>query len=223
MPFPPIGRKAKDLRDLKNANASGGQVTIRSKNKITNPSNPSQTLGRGSTVTVTQRPVITQDKPKVTPGAKSTTVTRTDSFVPGDMSENKRIDRPTTPELGKSFRENPAKTQQRIGAQAKKETSYTTPSGKKEYSGRIKSTYEAKTTKAPDTIEAGKIRMSMKKNVDVVPVAPDKPKASSKGRSGIIIHRSAGTNNQGKPQNYRSLEIGGRKVVKWRTPTRRSK
>lgn len=229
-PIFPIGRKAKDLRDLKNANASGGSVVIRSKNKIVNPSNPSQTLGRGSTVTIAKKPVVTMDKPTVTPGAKHTTVKKetTERYVPGDFQKQVH-DRPTKGNEGvfKAMGESPKKTAQRDVAQSQKKVDYTTDSGKKEYSGRIakSTTYTPTTTKDPDKVEQGKMRVAMKKTVDVKPVAPAQSKktGSSGGRSGLIIHRSAGTNNQGRPQNYKSLELGGKKLVKVRAYTPRTK
>ena len=68
------------------------------------------------------------------------TFTTKKTFVAGDRSEKSGVatDRATTKELGKSYKERPAKTEKRIAAQAKGETSYDAGKGKKEYSGRMK-------------------------------------------------------------------------------------
>jgi hypothetical protein len=208
MPLFPIGRKAKDQKALAAANESGGTVTIRSKNKITNPKNPAQTLGRGSTVTIARNPQMQVDKPTTIPGKTHIAIIRgtRDQYTPGDF-QGKIQDRPTTPELGKSLGEDPGKTKLRMDAQASGETSYTTSGGKKEYSGRIekKPTISTTITRDPDKTKMGKARIVMNKTVEVTRTAPDANSSSNKGRSGIAIQRSSGSNKQGKPQNYMSL------------------
>lgn len=221
MPFI-IGRRAKDAQAMQQAQQTGGSVTIRSKNKIANPTSPGRTLPRGSQVTYTKTPTVTKAPDTVTPGKRSVTVSKTtrDVYHPGDMQGNKVHDRPTTMALGKSMREAPAKTSQRMSAQSEGKTQYTTPSGKTEYSGRIEKrhTYETKVTKEPDRMKIGKVSMGQKTTASVIQPAVKKP-SDSRGHKGLIIHHSAGTNRQGKPQNFTSVELGGKKLMKFKRAT----
>jgi hypothetical protein len=84
----------------------------------------------GKTVTAK---VVPWAKSKVT--VHSTPDRTTKTFIAGDLQGNKVNDRPTTPQVGKSLNENPAKTKARMDAQAAGKTEYDFK-GKKEYSGR---------------------------------------------------------------------------------------
>lgn len=214
----PIGRKAKDLRDLERAKKSGGSVTIRSKGKITNPTNPAQSLGRGSTVTYTKTPVMKKDPDTVIPGKHSVSVNKGERVIyqPGDFNQGKVHDRPTTPELGKSLGENPEKTSRRIESQKSGETDYDAGGGKREYSGRTikKPTTEYTVTKSPDRTKIGNVSIGEKTDVTVEATASKSKSEKSGGRSGLVTHVSAGTNRKGNPQNYRSFELGGKKLFR---------
>lgn len=213
MPIFPIGRKAKDRKDLAAANQQGGTVTIRSRNKITNPVNPSQTLGRGSKVTITKRPEYSRDSDTVTPGKVNVTKTTRKEYTPGDMNEGRINDRRTTPELGKQLRENPAKTRTRIGAQDAGQTEYL-HKGKREYSGRYRDVDSYETSKEPDKVTPGKIHVAMKKDVSVEPMSTAPRPEKSSGGIGVTIRRSAGSDKKGRPQNYLNVEMGRKKVFR---------
>lgn len=204
----PIGRKAKDQKALAAANTSGGTVTIRSKNRITNPVNPAKTLGRGSKVIVRNTPSLKIDKPTVTPGASHVNVTKQTSqiYKPGDF-QGKVHDRPTTETLGRSMGENPSKTRLRMKAQGEGRTSYKTASGKEEYAGRIekKTSYSTSISKDPDTKRMGGSQVINRKSIDVSnPVAPKK---TLSGHTSFAIQRSSGVDKKGRSQNYNNVNM----------------
>ena len=144
-----LSRKAKDERGMASI-AQGGDYKIRSKNKINNPNNPSQTLSRGSNVHVGMKsetitkpgpmsPTTHEERPIDIPVKK---------FVPGSFHGNKPVDERTSMESGKVRHEHPAKTQMRIEAQKNQQTSYNFK-GKEEYSGRHETTYKQGKIKIP--------------------------------------------------------------------------
>lgn len=139
-----LSRKEKDSRNVSAAaSRGGGSVTLKS-NKTTLPleskGGSPTTMTRGTTVKVksgqkqvgTRKVTLKPSYSEKVPGKTSTSET----FVAGDMNGGKVNDRATTPELGKSLKENPTKTSMRMKAQAGGQTSYKAPSGKDEYSGR---------------------------------------------------------------------------------------
>lgn len=203
----PITRKGKDQQALAQANQTGGAVTIKSRNKIANPNNPGQTLGRGSQVIVKKSPTMSVASPVSTPGKVSVGVEHKTSsnFVPGDF-QNKRHDRSTSVALGRSMGEDPAKTHARMDAQAGGKTSYTTASGKKEYAGRIEhtSTPHLKTESTGPGGSPGKSTLKANSSTTVIASNPQSAKNRG-GHAGIALQRSAGENSQGHPQNYMSL------------------
>ena len=144
MPVYPITRKAKDEKGL-SAIKGGGTYTVRSRNKVSHPTKPSQTLSRGSVVTV---------KPKTETRTSPTTYKSVsidvpkEKFVAGDFQKSAK-DRPTTMALGKQLKEHPAKTVARMDAQSKGQTSYPGRKGQSEYSGRIEKSFEKKEIKMP--------------------------------------------------------------------------
>lgn len=212
----PIGRKARDQKALSSANQAGGTVTIRSKNKISNPNNPGQTLGRGSQVIVRQTPSLKMDKPTITPGATHVHVNKqtSEKYTPGDFQEKVR-DRQTTEALGKSLGEDPGKTRLRMKAQGEGKTSYKA-GGVDEYAGRMakKTSYSTTVTKDPDTKKLGASHVVMKKSTDVIPVAPVRKEGPGKSHSSIAIQRSSGSDKHGRPQNYMSLNRTNKAGVK---------
>ncbi len=219
MPIFTIGRKAKDRRDLEAIQKTGGAMTIRSKNRIADPTNQGKTLGRGSVVTISKQPVVTQDKPTPVRPTVSVKKETSSTYIPGDF-QGKVQERHTGEHHVKELGENPAKVKLRMAAQQRGETEYTTPAGKKEYAGRIKTS----TTYTPTVIKnkptPGKIHMAMTNKTTVKNVAPQDTKpAGGRGRTGLVIHRSSGTNRKGKPQNYTSVELGGKKLIKFKRGT----
>ena len=135
-----LSRKTKDERGLASIQG-GGEYTIKSRKKIPNPKNPSEMLPRGSNVSVaTKTENVQHELPKPDKVTQKTYDLPVRKFIAGDY-QDKPIDRPTTMQLGKQLNENPAKTQTRMGAQAQGKTSYDFK-GKKEYSGRVETTYK---------------------------------------------------------------------------------
>lgn len=175
-------RKEKDKRNLAAASASpyGGDVIIKSKNKVANPQNKSQMLPRGSQVSIRKVNEVTK-KPSSTAPGQSFTVTKTTpekrKFIPGDYNApgNPTVDRQTTVSLGKSMKENPAKTQARMEAQAAGKTAYDYK-GKKEYSGRIETTPAKTTTETKSvpklTMEGESYSVPKNQVITKSPVAP---------------------------------------------------
>lgn len=226
----PFSRKAKDKRGLESIQG-GGSYTIRSRGKISHPNIPGAKLKRGSVVTVQNVPKAVK-RPDVTIPGKTMTIQRMEppkkTYIPGDFNPPGKpiADRPTTMSLGKSLREDPAKTQVRMQAQKEGRTSYDYK-GRKEYAGRYETTpgrvvSETKTT-PPKTIP-GKVETIMKKQTTVEP--PETPSRSS-GKLGLRVRRVAGVNKQGQGQNYKRVDLVGKKgkvtpIVKVRTKTRRS-
>lgn len=215
-----LSRKAKDEKGLASIK-NGGDYVIRSKNKISNPTNPSQTLSRGSKVSVrTKSDLITKSSTSPTTYKSATIDVPKSKFVPGDMQKDVK-DRPTTMALGKQLREDPKKTATRMDAQSKGKISYA-GGGKEEYSGRIQKSYEPRKINVP---VPGKTIVSKEKVITPVTTvkSPASQKENSKGVS-FAVRRVAGVNNQGKGQNYKRLDIGlGKKTIKlakWKTPTR---
>ena len=213
-----LSRKAKDEKGLASIK-NGGDYVIRSKNKISNPTNPSQTLSRGSKVSVrTKSDVITKSSTSPTTYKSATIDVPKSKFVPGDMQKSVK-DRPTTMALGKQLREDPKKTATRMDAQSKGKISYT-GGGKEEYSGRIQKSYEPRKINVP---VPGKMSTSKETVITPVTTVKSPQTGNSKGVS-FAVRRVAGVNNQGKGQNYKRLDIGvGKKTIKlakWKTPTR---
>jgi hypothetical protein len=155
-------RKEKDKRNIAAAKSApyGGDVIIKSKNKISSPTNSSKTLPRGAQVSFRNVNQVTK-KPDVVTPAKEYKVTKTTPekkiFVAGDHNPPGKptIDRPTTPSLGKALKESPPKTQTRMTAQSKEQPSYDYK-GKKEYSGRFE-TIPAKTVTQKKTVPSLKM------------------------------------------------------------------
>jgi len=213
-----LSRKAKDEKGLASIK-SGGDYVIRSNNKVANPTNPSQTLSRGSKVSVrTKSDVITKSSTSPTTYKSATIDVPKSKFVPGDMQKSVK-DRPTTMTLGKQLREDPKKTATRMDAQSKGKISYA-GGGKEEYSGRIQKSYEPRKINVP---VPGKMSTSKETVITPVTTVKSPQTGNSKGVS-FAVRRVAGVNNQGKGQNYKRLDIGvGKKTIKlakWKTPTR---
>lgn len=206
MPVYPITRKAKDEKGL-SAIKGGGAYTVRSRNKVANPTNPSQTLSRGSVVTV---------KPKTETNTSPTTYKSVsidvpkEKFVAGDFQKSAK-DRPTTMALGKQLKENPAKTVARMDAQSKGQTSYPGRKGQSEYSGRIEKSFEKKEIKMP---VPGKSETITK---NVTTVKSPAPKGSGGGQGGVtkrghvewLDRKSENKAFTSKPNT------GGRTKIKW--------
>ena len=144
-----LSRKAKDERGMASV-AKGGDYKIRSKNKIADPTNPSQTLSRGSNVHVGMKsetiskpgpvsPTTYEDRPIDVPQK---------TFVAGSYHGNKPVDEKTSMASGAIRHENPAKTEMRMEAQKNQQTSYNFK-GKEEYSGRHETTYKQGKIKIP--------------------------------------------------------------------------
>lgn len=138
----------------------GGDVIIKSKNKIASPTNPSKTLPRGAQVSYRNVNQVTKKPDSVVPAKEYSTTKTTPAkkiFVAGDHNPPGKptIDRPTTPSLGKALKESPSKTQTRMTAQSKEQPSYDYK-GKKEYSGRFE-TIPAKTVTEKKTIPSLKM------------------------------------------------------------------
>lgn len=152
-------RKEKDSRNLAAAKSApyGGDVIIKSKNKVANPANKSQMLPRGSQVSFRNVNESFKGKDITAPARKyttSTTIPASKKFVPGDYNKpgNPTVDRPTTMSLGKELKESPGKTQTRMMAQKEGKTAYDYK-GKKEYSGRVE-TIPAKTVSSETNVPA---------------------------------------------------------------------
>jgi len=152
-------RKEKDKRNIAAAKAAphGGDVIIKSRNKIADPANKGRMLPRGSQVNF-RNVSQTIKKPDTTVPAKkyttSSTIPAKNKFVAGDYNPPGKptVDRPTTPALGKQLREPASKTQARMDAQKEGRTSYDYK-GRKEYSGRVETT-PAKTVTSEKSIPA---------------------------------------------------------------------
>lgn len=144
-----LSRQSKDEQGLESIKG-GGDYTIRSRGKITSPTNPNKTLSRGSVVSVKPKSeVIVRQGPSTPTTYKSATIDVPKAkFVAGDFQKGVK-DRPTTMALGKQLNEDPKKTAARMDAQAKGETSYTGRKGQSEYSGRIDKGFEKKEIKIP--------------------------------------------------------------------------
>lgn len=199
-PFPRINllsRKQKDQRSLAAANESpnGGDVIIRSKGKIANPNNPTQTLSRGAQVSVRPRTETVKHPDINTPAQyEDRQVPHTkETFKPGD-SNPKIKDRETTIALGKQLRENPEKTATRIKVQramgsggtpeqagAKRigdAIAYSHGKSKDEYAGRMEKSTEMKTERvmtAPAKTIPGRSETISRKQTIVHehPMSPD--------------------------------------------------
>lgn len=208
-----LSRKAKDERGMASI-AAGGEYTIRSKNKIADPTNPSKTLERGSKVKVgMQSQTITRTTPGKTEHEEVTTHVPQTTFHPGDIPKDKVVDRMTTMATGAAARENPEKTKVRMEAQKSEKTSYDFK-GKKEYSGR----YETK--HVPHKITIAKVgeptitRETMTKPVTTVtkPVAAKSQVIKRKQEFQNTPWTSTKRDTKGFTSNPNS---GGRTRVKW--------
>lgn len=143
-----LSRKAKDERGVASV-AQGGEYEIKSKNKIADPTAPSQKLTRGSKINVSMKSeTIHKIGPTPNPTYQDKTIdVPVKKYIPGDF-QKKIIDRPTTMEHGKTMNEAPAKTQMRINAQKEQKTSYT-HGGKEEYAGRNETSSKQVKIKVP--------------------------------------------------------------------------
>ena len=108
-------------------------------------------------------------------------------FIPGDFNSKRPIDRSTTPAVGASLGENPAKTQARMSAQSEGKTSYNF-GGKPEYSGRTE------TRRMPELSTSAK----------VVP-AKFKMSTSTPASSGTVSVTSKKLPSSGKMMKKRKL------------------
>lgn len=152
-------RKEKDRRNIAAAQSApyGGDVIIKSKQKIANPANKAQMLPRGAQVSFRNVNETVKNPDATVPAKKyttSTTIPAQKKFVAGDYNPPGKptVDRPTTMALGKQLKESPAKTQARMDAQKAEKPTYEYK-GKKEYSGRsevipAKTVTQEKTTPA---------------------------------------------------------------------------
>jgi hypothetical protein len=207
-----LTRKQKDERGLASI-SEGGNYTIRSRNKIPNPKNPSETLPRGSNVSVAQRTEQVKQEIPVPPKVETKEYqVPKHSFVPGDF-QKKVIDRPTTMQLGKSMNENPAKTQARMNAQKEEKSSYNFK-GKEEYSGRKETSYKPVTVKKEIPQKPMVVSMPITRKVTNV-TKPVVPKS-------VVVKRSqnfentpwTGTKKQTKGYTSKP-NSGGKTRVKW--------
>lgn len=168
MPVYPISRKAKDQKGLESIQG-GGSYTVRSRNKVANPTNPTKTLSRGSVVTVKPKSeVITKQGPPSPTTYRSATIDVPKSkFVAGDFQKGVK-DRPTTMALGKQLNEDPKKTATRMDAQSKGQTSYPGRKGQSEYSGRIEKSFEQKKINIPVPGKPTSTKETVTRNVTTV-------------------------------------------------------
>lgn len=224
-----LSRKAKDQKGL-SAIQGGGSYTIRSNNKIANPTGTG-TLSRGTKVKVSMsKETVTKPGPVQPMGYEKKTISvPKKTFIPGDMNPGTKInDRPTTIALGKKLNEHPEKTAARMKAQTMGQTSYISKSGKPEYSGRVATTYSDKTINAPSPKMSKPLTETIsKKNITLEkPSGKANPSGQNKGLT-VKLRRTAGNNSKGQGQNFKELEVGiGNKtmhIARFKTKTHRSK
>ncbi len=208
-----LSRKSKDEQGLESIKG-GGEYTIRSRGKITSPTNPSKTLSRGSVVSVKPKTETVTTATSNPPTYKSTTIdVPTSKFVSGDFQKGVK-DRPTTMALGKQLKEDPKKTASRMDAQSKGETSYTGRKGQAEYSGRIDKGFEKKKINMPVPSKPTYKSETITKNVTSVKSPVSNAPA---GRGGVtkrghvewLDRKSENKAFTSKPNT------GGRTKIKW--------
>lgn len=230
-PFPKINflsRKAKDERNMAAVKDHDTSITIKSKGKIANP-NTGIPMSRGTQVTSRHSSTISKTPDTVVPGKSETKMVphTSETFTAGDRNPDKINDRVTTPELGRSLKENPSKTMARINVQKNPSSgkrigdvvAYDHGKNKNEYAGRYdkSTTFTPETTKSPDTVIPGKTKTETNRTINV---SAPKAKSTSGHGHGLTIQRVAGVNNQGQGQNYKQLKVGKMPLLKWRTSTR---
>lgn len=220
-----MSRKGKDKAALESLKEEPGEYTIRSRNKVADPTKPGSTLPRGSRVTTTMQStdVVKTQKTPDTSREVTIDVPKTE-YKPGDMQTGGVRDRKTTIPLGALLKEKPAKTQMRIDAQKEGKTSYNYK-GKEEYSGRNETTYTPKKISVPVPGKETYSKETVTNPVTKVDYPTTKKTGSNKGIS-MAIRRVSGSDSRGRGQNYKRLDVKvGKKVIpiiKVKTPTRRS-
>lgn len=135
-------RKRKDQKAIAKAEKTGGDVIIRSKGKISDPTGGKKPLERGTKIIMQRKaptaPTASKLKTTVTPGMDRKT---TKTYIKGDFNPDYVHDRETTPALIKKLKEDPEKGGARMKAQSEGKTSYIFR-GKHEYSGRNQRVHE---------------------------------------------------------------------------------
>ena len=210
-----LSRKGKDERGMASI-AQGGDYKIRSKGKIADPTNPSQTLQRGSNVHVGTKtetiskpgptsPTTYEDRPIDVPVKK---------FVPGSFHVNKPVDEKTSMASGAIRHENPAKTQMRMEAQKNEQTSYDFK-GKKEYSGRHETVYKQGKIKVPVPGKPTVVKHTITKPIVKV-TKPTKP-ASQYVPKKQSFENTPWTSTKKQTKAFTSHpNSGGHTKIKWR-------
>jgi len=215
MPVYPISRKAKDQKGLESIQG-GGSYTVRSRNKVANPTKPTEMMTRGSVVSVKPKSeVITKQGPPSPTTYRSATINvPKEKFVAGDFQKGVK-DRPTTMALGKQLKEDPAKTSARMDAQSKGQTAYPGRKGQSEYSGRIEKSFEPKQINVPVPGKPTTTKETVTRNVTTVtkPISRNAPVGG-----GGVTKRTHVSWLDEKSENKaftKKPNTGGKTKIKW--------
>ena len=222
-----MSRKAKDKQGIKDSMEGGGDYTIKSNMKVTNPVRQGTHLPKGSVVSTSKssNEIITKKTSPTTYRETEIDVPKT-TYQPGDMQGKKIYDRPTTSALGNYLKENPAKTETRKSAQFRGEKSYDAGGGKMEYSGRDIISSEKKKISLPVPGKDTYKTETVKNSNTTVDLPEPTPKKGKSGGISMSIRRVAGENKQSKGQNYKRIDLNvGKKsvpIIQYRTKTKGS-